>query len=98
MNKITKKEIKTATTSRSLNGVYQKYNPMDREWECVINGDTYISDNRRQDCRDDGVEQGTILKNNEPLSGVHGWDKEHFVDSLYRHLNGLEQWKDPNGL
>lgn len=30
MSKITKKEIKTATTSRSLNGVYKKYNPMDR--------------------------------------------------------------------
>jgi hypothetical protein len=98
MSKITKKEINAAITSRSLNGVYPKYNPMDREWKCVINGDTYISDNRRQTCRDDGVEQGTILKNGEPLKGVYGWTKENMTDSLYRHLNGLEQWKDPNGL
>jgi len=98
MSKITKKEIKASTTSRSLKGVYPKYGHMDKEWKCVINGDTYISDNRRQICRDDGVEQGTILKNGKPLSGVCGWDKEHFADSLYRHLNGLEQRKDPNGL
>lgn len=98
MSKITKKEINAAITSRSLNGVYPKYGPMDREWKCVINGDTYISDNRRQICRDDGVEQGTILKNGEPLNGVKGWNKRHMADSLYRHLNGLEQWKDPNGL
>ena len=62
------------------------------------NGDIYISDNRRQTCRDDGIEQGTILKNGKPLIGVKGWNKRHFVDSLYRHLNGIEQWKDPSGL
>jgi len=88
---MTKKDIKAATTSRSLNGVYKKSNPMDKEWKCIINSDTYVSDNRRQICRDDGIEQGTILKNGNPLNGVKGWDKEHFIDSLYRYLNEPEQ-------
>ncbi len=97
MSKITKKEIHKLTTSRSLKGVYSHLpqGSFDREYKCEINGDVYISDNRRQISRDDGVTQGTMLKNGKPLDGVLGWTKEHFVDSLYRYLNGIEQWKEP---
>ena len=89
MEKITKKSIRVLTTVRSLRGVYPNllHNPYDREFRCEINGDVYVSDNRRQDCRDDGVEQGTIIMNGTPINGFHGWDKTHFIESLYQYLN-----------
>jgi hypothetical protein len=98
MKTVTKKHIRSVTTIRKLKGVYPHLpqDSFDREFKCELNGNVYVSDNRRQYCRDDGVTQGTVIKNGKPLDGVLGWTKEHFVDSVYRYVNGKPQWKEHN--
>lgn len=86
-NKITKKLIGELTKERSVKDTHSLCTKSYSEWICVIDGDTYVSDNRTQEIRKDGITQGTILKNGKPLFDITGCNSVEFIESVYNYIN-----------